>query len=76
MKIEKTKIHIPTESFGFIEEELTGTPQEIVKEYLRIRDAWKTEQAKFPKTLDEKIRSGEITTKEEVIEESKKNLPF
>jgi len=36
----RNKIHIPTEQFGFIEVEVEGTEQEVVEQYLKLKNAW------------------------------------
>jgi len=40
MKIFKTKFHIPTETYGFMEVELEGTAEETAKAYLDIKETF------------------------------------
>jgi len=37
----KVVMHIPTEPYGYMEVEIEGTPEDIVRQYFLIKNTWK-----------------------------------
>ena len=69
------ELHIPTEQYGFILRRFTGTPDEAVRAYREVREAWDKPKSEYPvgnglspatfnKVLDAYLANGTLTADE------------
>ena len=65
VKTITTKLHIPTEQFGYIEAEIEASPEATAWYYMVMKNAWEKEKNAIPKEEPPK-------TKDEVIKKALK----